>query len=505
MKEVTQRLSNTPAVAAQGGKLESTPVITPQLGQVTLEKSKGERLAEAMGMGVQLTGKIVEEVNKQKDVFNIISASKQATDFSNAAIQEAEDQQMDDEAKLKFYEGKMNEYMGTLQTRPIVSAASFETGIKTVTSKLAAAQEKVFEKQRADITANIKEGFNTAIQNAMITGGTLTMPGKDGKPKTITNPTNDDVLEFLRSSGLNNAEVGKTYIGATIAHIQRDLGDAIRSGQPINVTNFQNIINTRLKIKTKDGIDYSTHPEYQPKIAALETQLQTAAKAQANSNRLATYVTFDTAISQLGPADLDKQAGLTEQIITAAKQGLITKDEYDGLTKKLKGVFTGEGVKDNYTTFQAAMDIVTTKRLKKNQLTADWFVKHGIYDTENRTKLINMAETVEKVNTNEHVSTYASLLRNAYKKDPLKYDPEWDAKVNGALEYFHKLVLTGITPDVAYEKAKKEFGITSAYTPSVESVKGSKFVDTKKETTPGMNIGNDVLLNLIKQYEINHK
>lgn len=505
MKEVTQRLNNTSAAAVQTGKLESTPITTPQLSTVTLEKSKGERLAEAMGMGVQLTGKIVEEVNKEKDVFNIISASKQATDFSNAAIKEAEDAQMSDEDKLKFYEGKMNEYMGNLQTRPMVSAASFETGVKTITGKLAAAQEKVFEKQRADMAANIKEGFNITIQNAMITNGTLTIKGANGKPETITNPTNDQILSFLKSSGLNNSEVGKTYVGAVIAHIQRDMGDVIRSGGNINVEHFQGLIDSRLKIRTADGIDYSTHPEYQPKIAALETQLQTAAKAQVNATRLATYVTFDQALLKLGPADLEQQGILSEQIASAAKQGLITQAEYDALTKKIMGVFTGEYVKDNYLTFQKAMDIVTTSMLTEDKLTAEWFSKHGIYDTDNRKTLLSMAQKVDKVNKKENVATFASLLRLAYKQDMFHFDAKWNSKVTGALQHFYLSVMGGTSPEVAYEKAKKEYGINEVYNPTLADVKNSKYDNNTENLSGGMNIGTDVLNKLIQDYEKNHR
>ena len=151
------------------------------------------------------------------------------------------------------------------------------------------------------------------------------------------------------------------------------------------------------------------------------------------------------------------------------------------------------------------MDIVTTPGFTQDKLTAEWFAKHNIYDTENRTKLINMAEKVDKVKKNENVATYASLLRLAYKQDMFHFDAKWNSKVTGALQYFHQAVIAGTSPEVAYATAKKEYGINEVFNPTLADVKNSKYDNNTENPSGGMDIGNDVLLKLIKQYESNHK
>lgn len=481
MREQNMRLIGTPNTAVQAGKLESSPMRTADISAVSPEKTPGLRLAEALGVGVNVAGKVFEQLDEQKAAYDTLNAQADALNFSNKVLDEANTKT--NEEKLKFYEQKLNEFMGTYSLRQNVSDKSIIAGMSTATAKLAGAQEKVMEDIRKDAVTDLQEKTKQVIQDAITDGGVLLR-----KDKTeIKKVTSTDILNYLTQDlGLSNKEAGDFYVKTMIARIERHIQDKVNNNEPIEVKSveIQNMLKW-LKIKGTDGVDYATHPEYGPKIIAIEKTLNTAEATQQKALEGRVYMSLYQRIALLNSSNVTelKEA---RQLINDNTAYLKTT-EFEKLHEFVNNVETGKAYVNNLGTYTTAADAILKQQLTKDKVNTDFFIKYGIYNADDRNRLVSLAKNADEKKSEDKYGIWLGLLKSI-RPGPFDFNPELSKLVSGAEDLYTKLVIMeGREPNQAYDYVIKHYNLGSYFAktagPAGSTVEGPK-------NTPRLNVQN---------------
>lgn len=344
MKEQIQRLGNTPSVETQQGKLASTVTQASATPVIAPAPSSGQRLAQALGVGVTgataIYGKVVEDENIKEAAYQTIEGSAAGIRYAQDVITKARELPLDQQST--YIRGKMeiglNEIKGKNVSKSYLSAYmnSFANNTNEFDAK---ANETIYLQQKEE--TKLKTA-SMIVQQRIAPLGDIT--DKDGKVigKQTKEDQHEDILnKIMAANDMDRAKAGELYVESMGGYIKQ---------QAENNPNYdwQAAINTELKILSKDkAVNYATHPTYGKLIDTLEshlTTLTTARAAIAEKERTKEQVTNTNALM----AEL-YQDGVSAETIGKIKTHMyqnpdkFTVEQYKTINTAIKDAYDDSG------------------------------------------------------------------------------------------------------------------------------------------------------------------
>ena len=329
------------------GKYGSGRTPTVNMPAVAPVKSDGAKLAEAFGMAAQAAGKIVsieqDKTQKRKAIFDAVEGKGVGNAEAQRLIKEANDLPL--EQRNQHIQQGMSNWLENYRGADTTDAF-LRGGLQGFTG----ATDK-FEASNNNALLKIQE-------NKLMTATISSL-----KTDVLNNETHANMIDTIKTvNDVGNAQAGEIYVKTVAAIIKEE-------AQTDPNYDWQEAINTQLKVITKDGVDYASHPTYGSMIDGLESSLTTLATARTTAmtkaNKQVAVNTSKSLLATLYRDDVTPEELVQAQEDITNNQDMFTLTQFKTLETALDNAKdeTGYAHTSNPELFSKAKVLASTGKL----------------------------------------------------------------------------------------------------------------------------------------------
>jgi len=334
------------------GKYGSGRTQTVNMPAVAPVKSDGAKLAEAFGMAAQAAGKIVsieqDKTQKRKAIFDAVEGKGVGNAEAQRLIKEANDLPL--EQRNQHIQQGMSNWLENYRGADTTDAF-LRGGLQGFTG----ATDK-FEASNNNALLKIQE-------NKLMTATISSL-----KTDVLNNETHANMIDTIKTvNDVGNAQAGEIYVKTVAAIIKEE-------AQTDPNYDWQEAVNTRLKVITKDGVDYASHPTYGSMIDGLESSLTTLATARTTAmtkaNKQVAVNTSKSILATLYRDDVTPEELVQAQEDITNNQEMFTLTQFKTLETALDNAKdeTGYAHTSNPELFSKAKVLASTGKLSTEAL-----------------------------------------------------------------------------------------------------------------------------------------